>query len=185
MVGAASWRTVMRRERLDAARDGRRRLVLLALLLLSVAAAIDGWQTRRSALQARAAAEHVEQTAWLSQGRHNPHNAAHLGRFLFKPVAPLSLFDRGVDSQVGAMQRIEAHRQTHPRERPTEDAGVLGRFGEVTPAIVLQKFVPLLLIIALFPAVAAEREQGTLAHVLSTGVSGTTFALGKAAGLVV
>jgi ABC-2 type transport system permease protein len=182
MPSPSIWRTVAQRELLDARRDGRHRVIVAALLLLSLSAALGAYQVHHTARHARDTAARTEAAAWLSQGRHNPHNAAHLGRFLYKPVEPLSLFDRGLDSQIGALQRIEAHRQTHPRERPAEDAGILGRFGEVTPAIVLQQFVPFLVVVALFSTFAAERERGTLAHVASTGVPIRTLALGKAAG---
>jgi ABC-2 type transport system permease protein len=78
--------------------------------------------------------------------------------------------------------RVEAHRRTPARNRPSEDATVLARFGELTAAAVMQILVPLLLVLLLFPAFAGERETGTLRYTMSLGVARGSLALGKLLG---
>jgi ABC-2 type transport system permease protein len=88
-----------------------------------------------------------------------------------------------MDSFTGAAIWVEAHYQNPSRLRPAEDGTALQRFGELTAALVLQWFLPLLLILLSFAAFTAERENGTLRQLLSLGVSAPQLAAGKALGV--
>jgi ABC-2 type transport system permease protein len=174
---------VARKERLELRRDGRARLGLAVLLVMVIGALAAGLAAQHDTETRRALAERRDRAAWLAQGRHNPHSAAHFGRYLFRPVSPLSFIDAGVEAQLGVAQRVEAHFQTPPRGRPAEFGTILARFGEGTAASVLQVFVPFLVILLLASAFSAEREAGTERLLLSLGVPWRGVALGKALGV--
>jgi ABC-2 type transport system permease protein len=178
---AVSW-IVARKEWTEMMRDGRVRIGFVGVLTLLLLSTSLGWQAWRETERTRTAARDRDREIWLNQGPDNPHTAAHFGRYLFKPVSPLSFLERGLDGYLGIALRVEAHRRTPARNRPSEDATVLARFGELTAATVMQILVPLLLVLLLFPAFAGERESGTLRYTLSLGVSRTGLALGKLLG---
>ena len=113
----------------------------------------------------------------------NAHAAAHYGVYVFKPVAPLSVFDRGLQPFVGSTVYLEAHRQNQAAFLPAQDSTSMRRFGDLTAAACLQLLLPLLIILFAFGALAGERESGTLRQVLSLGVRPASLVFGKAMGL--
>ncbi len=175
--------SIARKEFVDAWRDGRFRLGAVLMALLFATASLLAWgQTERTRAE-RAAAAALERENWLEQGEKNSHSAGHYGVNVFKPVAPLSLFDRGIEPFVGTTLFLEAHRQNQAAFVPAQDATAMRRFGELTAAAGLQLLAPLLIVLLAFGAVAGERERGTLRQVLSLGVTGRSLALGKTLGL--
>jgi ABC-2 type transport system permease protein len=178
-----SIRAVARIARADLAGYRRDRTVgvllgsVLALSLLSLAvAAVDHVETRRD----KEAAQRLARDAWVTQGEKNPHGAGHFGTFVFKPLQPLAILDRGLDSYLGQRVRIETHSQHEATGRPVEDASSLRRFGQLTPAFLLLYLGPLLMLLVTFQAVSREREQGTLPMLLAQGVGAGTLFRGKA-----
>ncbi|HEU0122053.1 MAG TPA: ABC transporter permease subunit, partial [Bryobacteraceae bacterium] len=172
--------TVARKEWLERWRDGQFRAIsaaLILLLLLATAVSLTQW-SEASAEQERAQDRDREQ--WLNQGSRNPHSAAHFGVYAFKPRLPLSFIDPGLDPYTGAVIWVEAHYQNPARFRPAEEATALQRLGQLTPAIVLYWFVPLLVVLMTFSAFTLERENGTLQLTLALGVSSGKLAAGKA-----
>lgn len=91
--------------------------------------------------------------------------------------------DKGVEAYTGVAVYLEAHYQNDFQFKPAQDQSTAARFGELTAAAVLQLLAPLLIVLFSFAAFAGEREAGTLRQVLSLGVSGRQFALGKVAGV--
>jgi len=176
---------IARKEIRDLVRDGRFRWSAVIVTVLLTTSAALGWRSWRElrAEQARAQAE--ARNDFDEQGEKNPHAAAHYGLYVFKPKPPLSFVDPGVDPYTGVSVHLEAHRRNEVGNRPARDATALQRFGELTAASVLQLLLPLLIIFLSFPALAGEREQGTLRQVLSLGVRPGTLIWGKAVGLVV
>lgn len=175
--------SIARRELLDAWRDGRLRWaggvsVLLLLVSLVLGAAHD-----RRQRDERATAARLERETWLEQGEKNAHSAGHQGVHVFKPVAPLAAFERGIEPFVGSTVFLEAHRQNHAAFLPAQDASAMRRFGELTAANGLQLLAPLLVVLLAFGSLAGERERGTLRQALSLGVRARTLVLGKALGL--
>lgn len=172
--------TMARKEWLERLRDGQFRTIstaLVLLLLLATAVSLTQW-TEASAEQRRAQQRDREQ--WLNQGSRNPHSAAHFGVYAFKPRLPLSFLDPGLDPYTGAVIWVEAHYQNPARFRPAEEATALQRLGQLTPAVVLYWFVPLLIVLMTFSAFTLERENGTLQLTLALGVSPRLLAAGKA-----
>ena len=111
------------------------------------------------------------------------HSAGHFGVYVFKPLPPLAVFDRGLEPFVGTTVFLEAHRQNQAAFLPAQDATAMRRFGELTAATGLQLLAPLLIVLLTFGALAGERERGTLRQVLSLGVRPRDLVLGKALGL--
>ena len=173
----------IRKECRSIMRDGRFRWTAGALLLaLAVSIAVGARiYTRRA--EAVAAGASAQREQWLHKTAVNAHVAAHEGTTLFRPLDPLGALDNGIDDFVGLSIYLEPHRRTLFAQVPVETAGRVGRFAELTAAITLQTVVPLLIVLLTFAAFAAEREQGTLRHLMSLGVHPARLAIAKAIGL--
>lgn len=164
-------------------REGRFRtaaLLLSGLFLLSLFGAYDYYTSLKK--------QHVEasQTArgqWDNQKDKNPHSAAHYGTYVFKPIYPLSYFDRGVDAFTGNTLFLEGHRSNASQFKMAEDQGAVARLGTLTPAFVLGMLFPLFIIVLGFGSAAAERENGNLRLLLAQGVKPSTLFWGKSFGL--
>lgn len=172
------------KEMREFARDGRLVWAGGLMLLLLLAAILTGWQQQRAVQGERVAGQALDYDAWLKQGWRHPHNAADQGMHVFKPDPPLSVIDPGIGPYVGSTIWLRAHRQSETKFRPAQDATGLKRFGNLSPAWLLQVLAPLLIIILGFNAFSGEREQGTLRQVLSLGVTGRRLLWGKALALV-
>ena len=143
----------------ELSRDGRFRLTAALLVVLTVVAGLAGWQ-QVNALRAEAAAAATgERGRWLDQGNKNPHSAAHYGIYAFKEPRPLAVVDPGVQAYLGSAVYLEAHKQNEPLYRPAQDGTALQRFGDLSPALVGQALLPLLVILLGFAAFAGERER--------------------------
>lgn len=167
----------------DTWRDGRFRLAAVVILGLLGVAMLLAWQQVERGRAERAAAAAMERENWLNQGDKNSHSAGHYGVNVFKPLAPLAVFDRGIEPFVGTTVFLEAHRQNQAAFLPAQDATAMRRFGELTAATGMQLLVPLVIVLLTFGALAGERERGTLRQLLSLGVRPRTLVLGKALGL--
>src|SRR5688500_13195730 len=161
---------IARKEMTEMLRDGRFRWTAVVIGILLVGALTTGVNQYRRTAAERDAAARGARAHWLTQAPKNAHSAAHYGVYAFKPAMPLSFVDQGVDRYVGVFAWLEAHKQNDFKYRPAQDATALERFGAWTAASVLQLLVPLLIIMLAFPAVAGEREQGTLRQLLSLGL---------------
>ncbi|MEM9379336.1 MAG: ABC transporter permease subunit, partial [Planctomycetota bacterium] len=150
-------------------RDGRGLLLVLSGLLLTVASATTGGWIAGAERHAHDHAAAHARTSWLEREPDNPHGRAHFGDFVFRPVGPLAGLDPGVQSVTGRTLFLEAHSQNAPMHVPEAAASSLMRFPRLTPALVLQALVPLLLILAGFASVAGERESGRLRLLLLQG----------------
>ncbi len=174
---------IARKEFLDAWRDGRFRMAAAVVIVLLGVALLLAWQQVQRTRSEHAAAAALERENWLNQGEKNSHSAGHFGVYVFKPLAPLAVFDRGLEPFVGTTVFLEAHRQNQAAFLPAQDATAMRRFGELTAATGLQLLAPLLIVLLTFGALAGERERGTLRQVLSLGVRPRDLVIGKALGL--
>ncbi|WP_396201730.1 ABC transporter permease [Gemmatimonas sp.] len=173
---------IARKEMTEMFRDGRFRWAAAILLGLLSLATVTGVTNARVIAQEHRAAQEEMRGFWTNQGAKNPHSAAHYGLWVFKPKMPLAFVDQGVDQYTGVTTLLEAHKQNEFTRRPAMDNAAVARFGEWSAAAVLQLLVPLLIIMLAFPAVAGERESGTLRQVAALGVSARSLLLGKALG---
>ncbi|MDX2270043.1 MAG: DUF3526 domain-containing protein [Bryobacter sp.] len=175
--------TIARKEMTEMLRDGRVRWTGAFILLLLAGALAGGWQRFQDISRQHQSAQEATRQHWLTQGKKNPHSAAHYGIYAFKPKQPLALLDTGTEPYTGVASWLEAHKQNEFKYRPAQDATMLARFGEMTASTVLQVLVPLLIVMMTFSAFAGEREMGTLRQLLSLGVPRETLAAGKALGI--
>jgi ABC-2 type transport system permease protein len=174
---------IARKEMLEMRQDGRFQIAAAIVLTLLCVSLGIGWQQYVSINRQHEQARAETREQWLTQGKKNPHSAAHYGVYAFKPKTPLSLVDRGADQYTGVAVWLEAHKQNEFKYKPARDANTLARFGDLTASSVLQLLIPLLVILMSFSSFAGEREQGTLRLLLSMGVPREKLAMGKALGV--
>lgn len=162
--------TLVRRDWLELSRSPRWWLLIGIVALLGALSAATAWDAARQYEREVAAASAADLRNFEQQGAKNPHAAAHFGQYAFRPAGPLAFFDPGVSAYTGAVIWLEAHRMNLGELRAAEEADPASRAAQLTPAWLFQVAVPLLLLVLLAPAVAGERERGTLALVLSQSV---------------
>jgi ABC-2 type transport system permease protein len=151
--------------------------LLAAMLLLAL---IASWQHHASTLRQQDRLQVLVSQQWLEQPDRHPHRAAHYGSFAFRQPSPLAFIDRGVESYAGNAVYLEAHRQNPPNFAAARHATMLLRFGELTPAFLLQAIVPLLILVLAGASIAREREQRTGLLLQAQGVGTPTLVIGKA-----
>ncbi|AEG94124.1 ABC transporter permease subunit [Ramlibacter tataouinensis] len=164
-------------------RDGRLAWAGGLVLLLVLTALAVGYARQSEVRAEQAVASRLDYQDWLRQDRRHPHDAAHQGLHAFRPEPALAIVDPGINPYIGGTLWLQAHRQAEVKFRPAQDATGLQRFGDLSPAWVLQILGPLLVIVLGFNALAGEREQGILRQTLSLGVSPWRLLAGKALAL--
>jgi ABC-2 type transport system permease protein len=183
-----SWVSVVLRVAGEEWRLLLRNRVALAAGLLAVAlvltATLVSYEQRRSLTQAREHYQAMVDEQFQAQPDRHPHRMVHYGQFVFRPLSPLAFFDFGVDAYTGNTLFLEGHRQNSANFAEVRQSSLLMRFGQLSPAFVLQTLVPLLIIFLAFSAVTRERERGNLRLLLSQGISGAQLLLGKWVGHV-
>jgi len=160
-------------------RDRTATLALGLTLLLTIAAIFTAWDQRQTAHSERLQRQAQFDQEYDAQPDRNPHRMAHYGHFVFRPLSPLAAFDSGIDPYTGNTLFLEAHRQNSANFGDVRQSSLLLRFGQLTPAFVLQFLAPLLLIFIGHAALARERETGTLRALLAQGVSARQLVAGK------
>jgi ABC-2 type transport system permease protein len=166
----------------ELARDGRLLWAGGLVVVLMLVALAVGWNRYAEVSSERSAGQALDYDAWLQQGYRHPHDAAEQGMHVFRPEPPLAVVDPGIEPFVGSTVWLQAHRQTELKFRPAQDATGLQRFGNLSPAWLLQVLFPLLIIIVGFNAMSGERERGTLRQLLSLGVPTRTFSAARRLG---
>ncbi|WP_332606141.1 ABC transporter permease [Acinetobacter sp. ESBL14] len=152
---------------------------IVLLILLTLTAVISGAEYQRVVNDERVQYQSLANHAFDAQPDRHPHRVAHFGHFLFRPLDPLAAFETGVDPYTGHTIFLEAHRQNSANFSDVRQSSLLVRFGQLTPAFILQILVPLLLIFVGHAIVSREKQSGTLRLLLSQGVRVRTFILGK------
>ncbi|MGK9118333.1 DUF3526 domain-containing protein [Olivibacter jilunii] len=127
----------------------------------------------------KAAAEKLMKQEWEALDQ-NPHAAAHVGTYLFRPVHALQLMDPGLSDYLGTSYRVEAHRQHEPNYAEANESGGRIRFGDLSPAYLLQVILPLFLLLLAHNCLSREREQGTLPLLLIQAPQPFVLLLAKA-----
>ncbi len=164
----------------------RNRSLLIACVSVTVLLLLSAIIAQQNQSKLNAQRDEYQQRVrsnWLEQPDRHPHRASHYGYLAFRPKAPLSFFDSGVDSFAGTSVYLEAHRQNTANFSEARHAGGLLRFGELSPALVLQLLVPLAIFFLGFAAITSERESGTLPMLLAQGVTWRALMMGKTLGV--
>lgn len=160
----------------------RNRVAVIAfvlLVLLTVVAAVTSWSHQRGVAELRARHQVAAEQAFDAQPDRHPHRVVHYGHFIFRPLGPLAAFDPGVDAFTGNSLFLEGHRQNTANFGDVRQSSLLVRFGQLTPAFVLQAVAPLLLIFLGYGVIARERERGTLRPLMLQGASRGQIVAGK------
>lgn len=178
-----TWASIVGRIAREEWRLLARNRVALAASLLAVAlvltATLVSHEQRRSLMQAREHYQTLVDEQFKAQPDRHPHRMVHYGQFVFRPLSPPAFFDFGVDAYTGNTLFLEGHRQNSANFADVRQSSLLMRFGQLSPAFVLQTLVPLLIVFLAFASVAREREGGNLRLLLSQGVSGAQLLFGK------
>lgn len=154
------------------------------LLVLTVIAAATSYERQRDAMAQRERYQADVDRQFDAQPDRHPHRMVHYGQFVFRPLNALAGFDSGIDPYTGTMIFLEGHRQNTANFGDARQSSSLLRFGQLTPAFVLQTLAPLLLVFLGFGMVARERASGTLRILITQGVSGGQIAAGKVLALL-
>jgi len=172
-IARGEWRSMLRNQVAVAAG-----ILMLALTLAAILVSHE----RLSAVNAeRARFQSTADEQWHNQPDRHPHRVVHYGHYVFRPLSPLAFFDFGVDPFTGNTLFLEGHRQNSANFSDAGQSSVLLRFGQLTPAFVLQVLTPLLIVFLAFGSVARERERGQLRLQIVQGIPGATLLLGKLA----
>jgi ABC-2 type transport system permease protein len=159
------------------------RALLGTIAILLAYAAFNGISTYQHQTHTRLHYQREVRHNWENMPDKHPHRMAHYGYIAFRAKHPLSFFDFGVESYTGNAVFLEAHRQNTVNFSEASLSTGLLRFGEISPAMILQVLLPLVLFFLGFNLVAADRENGTLKILLSQGASWPELIAGKALGL--
>ena len=168
----------------------RNRVAIVAfvlVVLLTLVAVVSSWAQQHGSAALRARHGAAAEAAFKAQPDRHPHRMVHYGTFIFRPLGPLAAFDPGVDGFTGNSMFLEGHRQNTANFGDVRQSSLLVRFGQLTPASVLQVVAPLMLIFLGYGALARETERGTLRLLMLQGASrgqvvgGKLLALGAVA----
>lgn len=161
-------------------------IAFVLLVLLTLVAAISSWSHQQGIADLRARHQAAAEQAFDNQPDRHPHRVVHYGTFIQRLLGPLAAFDPGVDAFTGSSMFLEGHRQNTANFGDVRQSSLLVRFGQLTPAFVLQAVAPLLLIFLGFGVLSRETERGTLRLLMLQGASRGQLVRGKgiALGLV-
>jgi ABC-2 type transport system permease protein len=120
---------------------------------------------------------------WENSPDKHPHRMAHYGYLVFREKFPLAFFDYGMDSYLGNVIFLEAHKQNTVNFSEANLSNGLLRFGELSAGMILQVLIPLLIFFWGYDLISRDREQGTLKILFAQGVSGFELIWGRIFGL--
>jgi len=176
---------VMRNELRTMVRN-RTALAGIALLaMLALVATVVSLHHMNSAAEYRARQQAAAQAAFEAQPDRHPHRVVHYGHFVYRLPSALAGFDAGVDPFTGSSMFLEGHRQNTANFGDVMQGSILTRFGQLTPAFVLQVLAPLVLVFLGHGVLSQERERGTLRQLMLQGASARSIVGGKLLALVV
>lgn len=170
---------VMRNE-LRAMVRNRTALAGIALLaMLVIVATVVSLHHMNSAAEYRSRQQAAAQAAFEAQPDRHPHRVVHYGHFVYRLPSALAAFDAGVDPFTGSSMFLEGHRQNTANFGDVMQGSILTRFGQLTPAFVLQVLAPLVLVFLGHGVLSQERERGTLRQLMLQGASSRSIVGGK------
>jgi ABC-2 type transport system permease protein len=120
---------------------------VIALLLLSTIAAATSYAHMAQERLGRIANQTETDALFEAQPARHPHRMVHYGSYVYRPIGTLAGFDPGIDPFSGTTLYLEGHRQNSATISAVRENSSLMRFGQLTPAFVLQTLAPLLLVV--------------------------------------
>lgn len=156
--------------------------VFVAVFAVSCVAFRATWFQQFSA---QASLQNQAREDWLSQETDSPHQATHNGFSVYKLPSPLASIDPGVSLELGTFVRLESHQRWDATDSKRENHVRLLQLDYVTPALLMQVVLPLVVIALSHGMISRERERGTWGLLVSLGISPLTLILGKLIALFV
>jgi ABC-2 type transport system permease protein len=185
MIGKMTSEILIAKQFYNSTFKNRAVFVLLFFVgLLFFYAMITGWLSYVKQTEIRLKYQAESRQDWVNNPNKHPHRMAHYGNFAFRPKAPLSIFDFGMESFLGNSIFLEAHVQNTTNFSEAEFSTGLLRFGEISAAMILQILLPLLIFFLGFGSIATERENGTLKILISQGLTWRKLIFGKSLGII-
>jgi ABC-2 type transport system permease protein len=160
----------------------RSRLSVMMLTVMAILMAATATVTAlriHSETHSRAALQQTAEDTFRTQPDRHPHRMVHYGHYVFRTPPPLAIIDPGLEPVTGQSIFLEGHRQNAAMFSGGQSGAMTGPFAQLTPALLLQIFAPLLLIAVGYGAISREREAGALGPLLAQGVSPLALLLGK------
>ena len=164
-------KNLIKNEWLQWQRDSRLKWLLIFLVGISLVALVHQLSFQAGLSKIRLQAQESSRKEWLAQEAKHPHIAAHFGNYAYKKPSILHTFDPGLSIYTGTSVYMEPHRQNDFLFSKSQESDSGLRFGWLSPALICQLILPLLIILLTFNAINGERNRGTLALLLSQGVS--------------
>lgn len=164
------------------AKTSSRLLLLFVNILLALVLSIGLYHVNQYQNQVHGFGEEVREKWEQSPDKH-PHRMAHYGYLVFREKFPVAFFDFGIDSYLGNVLFLEAHKQNTGNFSEANLSNGLLRFGEISAGMVLQILLPLLIFFWGFDLVSKDREEGTLKIIFAQGVTGYELVWGRVLGL--
>jgi ABC-2 type transport system permease protein len=161
-------------------RDNRIKWLIGFLTVISLVALLHQLSYQSNLLKARLKAQEESRKEWLSQELKHPHIAAHFGNYAYKKPTPLQCFDPGLSIYTGTSIYMEPHKQNDFLFSKSQESDTGLRFGWLSPALICQLILPLLIILFTFNSVNGEYEKGTMQLLLSQGVPFRSVLFAKA-----
>lgn len=159
-------------------------LSLLAIYLLAVGStSYERWHAYEHQAQTRQEHQEKDRESWESNPDKHPHRMAHFGAFAFRLQHPLSIFDAGLESYMGNVIFLEAHKQNTANFSEASLSTGLIRFGDLHTAMLLYLILPLLIFFFGYDAITSERERKTLRLMHVQGAELRDIIIGKSLGL--
>lgn len=171
--------TIIGKEFREVRRDPCVCVVLVTYGAILTLSCLTSLWTQTANVAAQASRQRHAREEWLSQTTNSPHQATHHGTTVYKLPSPLASVDPGVDPQLGAAVRLEAHRRHEATGASGKDQLRFLQLDFTTPALLTQAVLPLVIILVAHGTVSREREQGTWRLMASLGVSPRQAVLGK------
>jgi len=162
---------IIKNEWLQYRRDKRLKWLSCFLLLISVIALWHQLDFQSRLQTSRVKAQEASRKEWLSQELKHPHIAAHFGNYAYKKPSLLHCVDPGLGIYTGSSVYMEPHRQNDFLFSKSQESDTGLRFGWLSPALVCQLLLPLLIIVLSFNSINAEYENGNMALLLSQGIT--------------
>jgi len=177
--------SVMRNELRALVRQRTALAGIVLMVALTVTATVVSLHHMAAAAEHRTRQQAEAQAAFDAQPDRHPHRVVHYGHFVYRLPSALAAFDPGVDPFTGSSMFLEGHRQNTANFGDVMQSSILTRFGQLTPAFVLQILAPLVLIFLGHGLLAQERERGTLRQLMLQGASRRAIVGGKLLALLI
>ena len=175
LLAAQVWKDIV-------SRPGSKALILVMNFLLIVFLVVGFLDLNEHQHQVHSFGKEVREN-WENNPDKHPHRMAHYGYLVFREKFPLSYFDFGMDSYLGNVIFLEAHKQNTANFSEANLSNGLLRFGEISAGMILQILVPLLIFFWGYDLITKDRENGTLKIIFAQGVQGLDLIWGRVSGL--